>query len=87
MSEPLIAISKADFARPGDGQVAFVNHLVLAATHYRVSHEALKTLILFTALASGSDQVVSMSVRAADLDELEVHKLIRQVAHDTVILL
>lgn len=86
MSESLIAITKADFARPGDGQTAFVDHLVLAATHYRVSHEALKVLICLTALASGSDQVVSLSVRAADLDELEAHKLIKQAAHDTVIL-
>lgn len=87
MGESLIAISKADFASPGEGQTAFVDHLVLAATHYRVSHEALKVLICLTALASGSDQVVSLSVRTADLDELEVHKLIKQVAHDTVVLL
>jgi hypothetical protein len=87
MGESLIAISNADFASPGEGQTAFVDHLVLAATHYRVSHEALKVLICLTALASGSDQVVSLSVRTADLDELEVHKLIKQVAHDTVVLL
>lgn len=87
MNQPTVAISKADFASPGDGQTAFVDHLVRAATHHRVSHEALKVLICLTALASGSDQVVSLSVRAADLDELEVHRLIKQVAHDTVVLL
>lgn len=82
-----IAIIRADFANPGDGQTALVDRLVLAATHHRVSHEALKVLICLTALASGSDRVVSLSVRAADLDELEVQKLIKQVAHDTVVLL
>lgn len=87
MNQPVIAITKADFASPGDGQTAFVDHLVLAATHHRVSHEALKTLICLTALAAGSERVVSLTVRAADLDELEVHKLIKQVAHDTVVLL
>lgn len=80
-------ITQADFASPGEGQTAFVDHLVLAATHYRVTHEALKVLICLTALASGSDQVVSLTARIADLDELETHKLIERPAHDRVILL
>jgi glutamate racemase len=87
MSESVAAVAYADFASPGEGQTAFVDHLVLAATHYRVSHEALKLLICLTALASRSDQVVSLTARTADLDELETHKLIKRVSSDSVILL
>lgn len=87
MSNSFAAITRADFANPGDGQTTFVDHLVLAADHYRVSHEALKLLICLTALAAGSSRVVSLSVQRSHLDELETHKLIRQVSNDTVVLL
>ena len=86
MSESKTWITLAEFANPDEGRTASVDRIVLAATHYRVTHEALKVLICLTALVSGSDQVLSLTVREADLDELETHKLIERVAHDKVIL-
>lgn len=87
MGQPTVAILAAQFADPEEGTTETVDRLVLAATHHRVTHEALKTLVALTALACGSKRVVGMTVRSADLDELEVHKLIKQVAHDTVVLI
>lgn len=87
MSDSVAPITRADFANPGDGQTAFVDHLVLAATHYRVSHEALKLMICLTALAAGSSQVVALSAKKEHLDELETHKLIRLVSNGTAVLL
>lgn len=87
MGQPTAAIVAARFADPEEGTAATVDRLVLAAAHHRVTHEALKTLVSLTALACGSNRVVSMTVRTADLDELEFRKLIHQATHDTVVLL
>lgn len=87
MSQPMVSINAAQFKNPDEGAPATVERLYLAACHHRVTHEALKTLVSLTALACGASGVAGMSVRAADLDELEAHKLIRQNAHDAVVLL
>lgn len=87
MNQPMAAIATARFKDPEEDTTATVTRLYLAACHHRVSLEGLRTLVALTALACGANGVVSMSVRAADLDELEIHKLIHQSAHDTVVLL
>lgn len=87
MGQPTIVILAARFTDPEEGTTATVDRLALAAAHHRVTHEALKTLIALTALACESSQVVSMTARAADLDELESRRLIHQSTHNTVVLL
>lgn len=73
----MIPLWEAEFSDPEEGTTATVDRLVRAAAHNRVSHGALHALVMLTALALGSREVVSMSMPQADLDELIERGLVR----------
>lgn len=83
---PTVAISEAEFANPEEGTTATVDRFVMAVAYHRASLGAVQSLVLLTALACGSDRVVSMSHPSADLDELETLGLIRWAARNKVVL-
>jgi hypothetical protein len=85
--QPVVAINKAEFKNPEEGTADTLGRLVMAASYFQVPDSTLRTLVLITALACGSDKVVAMTVPAADLDELERRKLVHQCAHNTVVLI
>jgi hypothetical protein len=82
-----MAVNAVRFQNPDEDTTATVDRLVMAASYWRVSGPALRSLVHLTALACGSDKVVSMTLPTADIDELESKKLLKQTAHDTVVLL
>lgn len=83
----VIPLWEAEFSDPEEGTTATVDRLVRAAAHNRVSHGALHALVMLTALALGSREVVSMTLPERDIDELEVQKLIRSTAPGKAVLL
>ena len=85
--QPTVAIVEALFEDPEEGATATVDRFVMAVAYHRASLGAVQALVLLTALACGSDKVVSMSHASADLDELETLGLIKWAARDKVILL
>ncbi len=87
MGHPVVAVNAAEFADPDEGTTATVERLVMAASYWKVSESALRSLVCFTALACASDKVIAMTVPACDLDELEGRKLIRQSEPSKVVLL
>lgn len=88
MSVPVTAVVKAEFSNPEEGTTATVDRLVMAASYWKVSDSALRSLVHLTALACASDKVISMTMPTADLDELVRRGLIRCHADrsDTVVL-
>jgi CO dehydrogenase/acetyl-CoA synthase beta subunit len=89
MSVPVTAIVNGEFSNPEEGTTATVDRLVMAASYWKVSDSALRSLVHLTALACASDKVVSMTLPTADLDELVRRGLIRCGADrpDTVVLI
>jgi hypothetical protein len=83
----VLPLWEATFSDPEEGTTATVDRLVQAASYNRVSDSALRSLVLLTALALRSDKVVSMTLPEADVDELEVQKLIRRTAPGKAVLL
>lgn len=83
----MIPLWEAEFSDPEEDTTATVDRLVRAAAHNRVSHGALHALVMFTALALGSREAVSMTLPERDIDELEVQKLIRCTAPGKAVLL
>lgn len=83
----VIPLWEAEFSDPEEGTTATVDRLVRAAAHNRVSHGALHALVMLTALALGSREVVSMTLPEHDIDELEVQKLIRCTSPGKAVLL
>lgn len=83
----VIPLWEAEFSDPEEGTTATVDRLVRAAAHNRVSHGALHALVMLTALALDSREVVSMTLPERDIDELEVQKLIRCTAPGKAVLL
>ena len=83
----VIPLWEAEFSDPEEGTTATVDRLVQAAAYNRVSHGALHALVMLTALALGSQKVVSMTLPEHDIDELEVQKLIRCTAPGKAVLL
>jgi len=86
MGHPVTAVVAARFDIPEEGVTATVDRLVMAASYWKVSDSALRSLVHLTALACGSEKVVSMTLPACDLTELESRGLIRQATSDTVVL-
>lgn len=89
MGVSVTAVVTALFDKPEEGVTATVDRLVMAASYWKVSDSALRSLVHLTALACASDKVVSMTLPTADLDELVRRGLIRCDASrpDAVILL
>jgi hypothetical protein len=87
MTQPVTPIITAVFENPEEGTTATVDRLVVAASYWKISDSALRTLIYLTALACSSDKVVSMTVLSADLDELERRGLARREGADGMVLL
>jgi hypothetical protein len=89
MRQPVTAILAADFSDPEEGTTATVDRLVMAASYWKVSDAALRSLVHLTALACASQKVISMSMPQADLDELIERGLVRYVTgtSDRVVLI
>ncbi|AXH66321.1 hypothetical protein SEA_SATIS_162 [Streptomyces phage Satis] len=89
MDQPVTPVVSAAFDNPEEGTTATVDRLVMAASYWKISDSALRTLIYLTALACSSDKVISMTIPTADLDELERRGLARRDASrsDRVVLL
>jgi hypothetical protein len=77
MSVPVTAIVKAEFSDPEEGTTATVDRLVMAASYWKISDLALRSLIHLTALACASQKVVAMTIPTAALDELVRRSLVR----------
>lgn len=88
MSVPVTAVVNAEFSNPREGATATVDRLVMAASYWKVSDPALRSLVHLTALACASEKVVSMTLPTADLDELVRRGLVRCDSDrpDTVVL-
>lgn len=84
---PTEVVLSVSFANPDEGPVATADRLIRAAVYTDVSHPALRTLILLTGFAHGSDQVVSMSAERDQLEELVYEKFISRAEGNTVVLL
>ena len=85
--EATIAINRAGFKTFEESTIATVDRLVMAASYWKVSDSALRSLVHLTALACGSDKVISMTLPAADLEELEARRLVESISLDSVVLL
>lgn len=77
MNQPVQPVTSAMFENPEEGTTATVDRLVMAASYWKVSDSALRSLVHLTALACASDKVVSMTIPTADLDELIRRGLVR----------
>jgi hypothetical protein len=82
-----VAINSAVFLDPEEGRTATVDRLVMAASHHRVSPDALEALVGLTAMACDSGRVLSMTPMLADIEELENLSLLTWGARDVVVLL
>lgn len=78
MSVSVTAVTTVRFDNPEEGTTATVDRLVMAASYWKVSDSALRSLVHLTALACASDKVVSMTLPTADLDELVRRGLVRR---------
>lgn len=89
MSVPVTAVVNADFSDPEEGVTATVDRLVMAASYWKISDLALRSLVHLTALACASQKVVAMTVPTHALDELVRRGLVRcdSGRPDTVVLI
>lgn len=76
---------RVDFGDPEEGVTAAVDRLVLALAHHKVSANALQTLILLTARASGSTMVTPRNPREDDLEELAGLDLIEWIPNSDLV--